>query len=181
MNLDFFGMFDFIEGDSDIYEYTSAEWSKLIEALSGTGVTKDSFVTTANGLSLTVSKGVGFINGRYCYNTSSKTLTLDACSNTLSRIDRIVLQLDVQNRKISLEVVKGSASGTPIVPGLTQANYIYQIPLYQAKITNGSTVTLTDERQLCYTPTEAGRTAAICLDTVNQMVAGTKAVYACYA
>lgn len=150
-NLEFYGMFDYTNGDGDVYEYTSAEWSKLIEAMTSNGVSNGSFSMTSNGLTITVGGGTGFINGRYGYNTNSKTITLTAESASLQRIDRIVLELNVSNRQIGLNVVKGTAASTAAVPALTQTSLVYQIPLYQAKITNGSTVTLTDERQITYT------------------------------
>ena len=112
--LDFYGMFDYTDGDGNVYEYTSAEWSKLIEAMTSNGVSTGSFAMSANGLTITVGGGTAFINGRYGYNNDSTTLTLSAESTSLVRIDRIVLELDVSNRQIELKVLSGTAvsSGT---------------------------------------------------------------------
>ena len=44
--LEFYGMFDYAAGDSDVYEYTSAEWSKFISAITNNGVPTGSFTAT---------------------------------------------------------------------------------------------------------------------------------------
>ena len=98
------------------------------------------FSMSANGLTITVGGGTAFINGRYGYNNDSTTVQLDAETITNQRIDRIVLELDVPNRKIELKVVKGTAASSGAAgTGLTQNENIYQVPLYQALITEGST------------------------------------------
>ncbi len=156
-NLDFYGMFDFAEGDSDIYQYSSAEFAELVKGLAGNGVSQnvgDSFAITANGLELTVGNGNCFINGRFGFNEDSSTITLDAETASLQRIDRVIIQLDTANRKMELLTVKGTAASTATAPDLTQNDLIYQLPLYRALITNGSTVTLTDERTLTYSAAE---------------------------
>jgi len=155
--LDFFGMFDFSTGDTDTYQYTSAEFASLIEGLAGNGVSAnvgDEFATTNSGLELTIGNGTCFIKGRFAYNDSSEVISLDAESASLQRVDRLVLELDTVNRKIGFNVVKGTAAGSAVAPDLTQGALTYQIPLYRALITNGSTVTLTDERELTYSALE---------------------------
>ena len=176
-NLDFYGMFDFSEGDSDIYKYTSSEFSKLIKAITNNGVSNtygSSFITTNSGLNLTIGSGCAFIEGRYGYNDSNTNLTLDAETISLQRIDRIVLELNATNRFIDLKVVKGDAAGIATAPELTQNELIYQLPLYRALITNGSTVTLTDERTLVYSPTEV-------MEKLMRILTGLDNVYAVYA
>jgi len=175
--LEFYGMFDFSEGDTDIYQYTSAEFSKLIKSLTQNGVSTifgSSFETAANGLSLTVGSGSAFIEGRYGYNKAETNLMLDAETASLQRIDRIVLELNTVNRTIELKVIKGTAASVATPPTLTQNELIYQLPLYSALITNGSTVTLTDERTLVYSPTEIN-------EKLQRILNGTDFVYAVYA
>ena len=179
--LEFYGMFDFSEGDGDAYEYTSAEWSKLVEALTSNGVSTGSFAMTNTGLTINVGGGTGFINGRYGYNTKATSLTLDAESTSLQRIDRIVLELDVPNRKMEIKVVKGTPASSAAVPALTQTDSVYQIPLYQAKITSGSTVTLTDERQLSYTPNQVVEQFKQIQKDFADIKAGNTTVHAVYA
>ena len=41
VNLDNFGFFDYVQGEeNDLYEYTSDEYSEIIEGLLGTGILK---------------------------------------------------------------------------------------------------------------------------------------------
>jgi hypothetical protein len=176
-NLQFCGMFDYSTGDSDIYKYTSAEFSKLIKGLTQNGISStfgDSFEITASGLTLTAGSGCVFIEGRYGYNDNDTTIVLDAETVSLQRIDRIVLELNTVNRTIELKVVKGTAAGTATVPELTQNSLTYQLPLYKVLITNGSTTTLTDERTLVYSPTEIN-------EKLERILSGTDLVYAVYA
>lgn len=175
-NLDFFGMFDFSTGDTDTYQYTSQEFSDLIKAITTNGISNEgnSFETTANGLTLTVKSGTCFINGRYGFNENEKQITIEAETNTLQRIDRIVIELNTTNRVIELKVIKGTAAAVATAPELTQNNLLYQLPLYSVLITGGSTTTLTDERRIIYSPTEA-------VEKLNQILNGTEYVYAVYA
>lgn len=175
-NLDFYGMFDYSTGDSDIYQYTSKEFSDLIKALTDNGVSDrgNGFETTANGLTLTVKDGACFIEGRYGFNDENKTVTIEAETASLQRIDRLVLELSTVNRTIELKVIKGTAAATAVAPTLTQTSLTYQIPLYQIKITGGSTTTLTDERTIVYSPTTVN-------EKLDKILNGTELVYAVYA
>ena len=147
--LDYYGMFDFSTGDNDTYEYTSDEFSTLIKGLTGNGVSKNDkneFEATANGLSITIDTGSCFINGRFGNNSSVKTLTLDASGASETRYDKIAIKLDMTARKISLEVIKGTTSA----PTLVNTQAVSYLPLYTAKVSNGSTVVLQDERVYTY-------------------------------
>lgn len=174
--LDFYGMFDFSPGDTDTYQYTSQEFSDLIKAITTNGISNegDSFETVSNGLALTVKSGTCFINGRYGFNNNEKQITLEAETNTLQRIDRIVIELNTTNRIIELKVIKGEPASTATAPQLTQNDLLYQLPLYSVLITGGSTTTLTDERRIVYSPTEA-------IEKLNKILNGTEYVYAVYA
>lgn len=155
--LEFYGMFDYADGDSDVYEYTSAEWSKFIQAITDNGVPTGSFAASANGLQITVGGGTAFIQGRYGYSDNMIFLALQPEAPSLQRIDRIVAELDVRNRVMEIKVVEGEpGSGDSVAPPtLVRTENVYQIPLWQCLIRSGSTVTLTDERLITYTPTEA--------------------------
>lgn len=63
----------------------------------------------------------------------------------------------MRDRVMEIKVVEGEpGSGDSVAPPtLTRSENIYQIPLWQCLIRSGSTVTLTDERLITYTPTEA--------------------------
>ena len=67
-----------------------------------------------------------------------------------------------------------ATAGTATAPALIQNELIYQLPLYRTLITNGSTVALTDERTLTYSPTEINA-------KLQRILTGTDFVYAVYA
>jgi hypothetical protein len=155
INLESYGVFDYSESAGNEYEYTATEFTAILKALSGTGISinvGDAFECTSNGLEITVGSGLCLIKGRYGENTEDTVITLDAESASLQRIDRIVITSDVSNRLLGVEIVKGTASANPVAPTLTQTDLYWQVSCFQAHITNGSTVVLTDERTLIYTP-----------------------------
>lgn len=152
-NCEFYGLFDYTASDGDVYEYTSAEWSQYIKGITGNGISKNAlneFAPTANGLVITIASGEAYIEGRYAYNTTATQFSLTPTSTGQNRYDRIVLELDEENRVIGLNVVAGTAStSTPTKPTLN-AN---QLPICSVLVSNGSTTTLTDERKFTYSAT----------------------------
>ena len=152
MLLDFYGMFDYASGDGDEYKYTSAEFSNLIHALTGDGVSynfgQKFDLDTVSGLDITVLSGAVFIQGRYAYNTTRKTFNATATAAGTTRKDTLAAELDLANRTIELKILEGDSSNFPT---LTQN----QIPLYNLTISNSggtSTISATDDvRSYIYT------------------------------
>ena len=169
MDLDFFGLFDYAEGDTDTYEYSATEFNEIYRAIVTTGVVHnylDEMEVSINGLTVSVAAGGCFINGRYGKIEDAKQLTLDAAST--QRTDTIVLRLDVPNRKLTLEVKQGSTT-------LTQNENIYELALAEITIpANSVETTMVDKRSYYYSPTEA-------VNKLNAILAGTETVYARYA
>ena len=154
LNFDFFGLFDYDEAGGDTYQYTSEEFSSLIQGITGNGISANylnQFQPTANGLTITIKSGAAFINGRWGYNSAAKTITLSPTTSTTKRIDRIVIELDVASRIIGLNTLVGTATtGTPTAPTLNDN----QIAICSVLVANGSTTTLTDERVFTYSAAE---------------------------
>lgn len=171
-DLDFFGVFDYQEGDDNTYEYTSTEFVKMYRAMTANGVVKDEaneMEVSVDGLNVNIATGKAFINGRYGEITTIKNL--EVVSTGSIHIDRVILKLDVTARKITVEVKQGAA--TP--PTLTQNETTYEMSL--AKITvpaSGINTVLTDERTYFYKPTQV-------MEKMNNITNGTEYVYAVYA
>lgn len=150
LNLDFYGMFDYDAAGGETYEYTSEEFSSLIEGVTGNGISANylnEFAPTANGLDISVASGAAFIKGRWGYNSTAKTITLSPTTTTQKRIDRIVIELDVASRAIGLNTLVGTATtGTPTAPVLADN----QLAICSVLVANGSNTTLTDERVFTY-------------------------------
>ena len=150
LNFDFYGMFDYDAAGGETYEYTSEEFSSLIEGVTGNGISANylnEFAPTANGLDISVASGAAFIKGRWGYNSTAKTISLSPTTSTQKRIDRIVIELDVASRIIGLNTLVGTATtGTPTAPTLADN----QLAICSVLVANGSNTTLTDERVFTY-------------------------------
>lgn len=154
LNFDFYGLFDYDATGGETYEYTSEEFSSLIEGITGNGISANylnEFEPTVNGLDITIKSGAAFLNGRWGYNSAAKTISLSPTTSTTKRIDRIVIELDVASRAIGLNTLVGTATtGTPTAPALNDN----QIAVCSVLVANGSKTTLTDERVFTYSAAE---------------------------
>ena len=133
--MEFYGMFDYRTGDDETYEYNSAEFSALIEAITGTGVSfnfGNKFNYSYIGLNVTLQSGAVFIKGRYAYNTQPETVAVEPVSSGSSRIDTICAVLNEANRIIRLEAVKGTSGAAPTLND-------NQVPICNVTVTYGST------------------------------------------
>ena len=154
LNFDFYGLFDYDAAGGETYEYTSEEFSSLIQGITGNGISANylnEFAPTANGLDISIASGAAFVKGRWGYNSAAKTISLSPTTTTTKRIDRIVIQLDVASRVIGLNTLVGTATtGTPTAPVLADN----QLAICSVLVANGSTTTLTDERVFTYSAAE---------------------------
>lgn len=158
-NLDIFGMFDYVAGDNDTYEYTSEEFATFVDGLTDNGVSGkgNKFETTHSGLDLTVDTGIAFINGRWGRNTETKSITVDTESEGYSRIDYLVVEYNKTSRLLGLSIVKGThAASNPAEPTLVQTDNLYQLPLYKLTVVGGAspTLTLADARTILILPSQ---------------------------
>ena len=154
LNFDFYGLFDYDAAGGETYEYTSEEFSSLIEGITGNGISANylnEFAPTANGLDISIASGAAFIKGRWGYNSAAKTISLSPTTSTHKRIDKIVIELDVASRVIGLNTLVGTATtGTPTAPVLADN----QLAICSVLVANGSNTTLTDERVFTYSAAE---------------------------
>lgn len=154
LNLDFYGLFDYDAAGGETYEYTSEEFSSLVEGITGNGISANylnEFAPTANGLDISIASGAAFVKGRWGYNSATKTISLSPTTSTTKRIDRIIIELDVASRVIGLDTLVGTATtGTPTAPVLADN----QLAICSVLVANGSKTTLTDERVFTYSAAE---------------------------
>ena len=133
----------FFDSDGTDNDYISAEFSEYFGALVSNGVFYNSpdvlKVIPGSGMSVVVSSGVAWINGRIYKLTDPKNIPLDP-ANTVARIDRIVLRLDLNSnaRKITSEVIKGTQATPPAAPALTRAGNIYELCLANISVPAGA-------------------------------------------
>lgn len=101
----------------------------------------------AGTMTTNVSAGKALIKGYSYENTTPLTLTHSIPEQTLDRIDRIVLRLDLKNasRFIKVFVKEGVSALEPVPPILQRDQYIYELSLAQVRILkNTSSIVVSD-------------------------------------
>lgn len=122
-----------------------------------------SMAVVQDSMSIQISDGIGWLsnasgdgivfwNDSEQTNGSKLTLTHDVADGVLDRIDRIVVTWETTNYVAlpTISILKGTASGTPVPPALTNNNIQRQISLARVNIPAGtvslSPSMITDER-----------------------------------
>lgn len=100
----------------------------------------DAFLVLAdNGFRLRVRPGFAMIEGAFVYSDTETTITIPAADENLWRYDLVVLRCDYLQRKIVLDVIKGTPSSTPREPELTRNSDAYEIGLAVIEVNKGAT------------------------------------------
>lgn len=92
-----------------------------------------------NDMAVNVQTGSANINGYRYDNDSIKTLIIDNADGVLNRIDNIVIRLDLTNRLITTQVVKGTFANSPTAPDLVRTSTIYDLRIAKISIPAGTT------------------------------------------
>lgn len=96
---------------------------------------------------LSINTGAALVDGKFYENDSSGSVVVPSPAVS-TRIDRIVLRKSWSAQTVRITRIEGVEGGG--VPALTQNDgTTWDIPLYQASITTGGVITLTDERYFC--------------------------------
>lgn len=135
-----FGMFNSINGDR---RYKAEDFAQYFATFIGNGIfvkPSDCLQIRANGdsMSVIVRPGKAWVNGFYLINDEDYNLPLAVGDTTLNRIDRIVIRLDFIQRKMSVEVKKGTLSASPIAPTLKRDADAYELALADVYIAKGA-------------------------------------------
>jgi hypothetical protein len=122
-----------VNGEYD-RKYSANDYTDNLAVIIGNGVlrsTNDDLKVTASGMLVTVGIGRAWINGHYYFNTSAMTLASVPAAVGGSRYDRVVLRLNLNlnDRAISIVYLEGTASNNPVKPALTRNDTIYDICL----------------------------------------------------
>lgn len=154
-----FSFFDPVQLPDNTYdrEYNAQQFTDYFKSLVTTGVMKSegnqlSVSTNGSNMITKIDTGIAYIRGRYYENNSFKDLTHDTESLGVSRIDRVVIRMDLSTdkRHVLAFVKKGVPSTNPVAPLLTQTPNIYEISLAQVRVVGGQTFiaadAVTDER-----------------------------------
>lgn len=132
-----YGFFNDINDDRI---YFSEDFARYFKKYFTNGVFNNELKVTANNdMTVTIESGDANIEGYRYTNTENLVKNIDNADGSLSRIDNIVLRLDLTNRLISTQVVKGSFSVSPIAPDLVRNATIYDLRLAKITIPAGAT------------------------------------------
>lgn len=96
-------------------------------------------VAVDSGMKLQILAGTGNIKGKTILNTTAASITIEAASATLKRIDRVIFRLDENNRLMEFDVLKGTAASSPTAPALTRSGGIYEMCLAEVLVPAGAT------------------------------------------
>lgn len=145
-----YGFFNSATGD--VREYTQDHYADFFKNFFNNGISHVNGnaglkVNAGLGLDVVMEPGYAIINGFFYKNDSALNIPIDAADLNFSRIDRIVLRLDLSNRTIKSFVKKGTATSNPVPPVLQRDGTIYELSLAWVKINaSGTNVTVIDER-----------------------------------
>lgn len=103
----------------------------------------NSFLVNQNtpaGMKVIVEPGKCFIQGAYGLCDEQTEIDIAGAHPTLKRIDTIVARLDVriEARCISIDVLTGTPSSSPVSPTLTQNDEVWEIPLADVLVDEAS-------------------------------------------
>lgn len=122
--------------EDDIREYSAADMADCLSGICPNGVLEGLKVERNNSNQVIVSAGKAIINGYIFCMDEEKNFDIPV-SVDAKRLDRVILQLDVSERKISVIYRTGTSSDAP---ELTQNSEIYEISLAVMGIAAGTAV-----------------------------------------
>lgn len=135
-----FGFFNSVNGDRI---YDAADVARFLKKFFTNGVFNNSLQVSSND-NMTVSVDVGTANIEgYSYELDEKVnLDIEEADSTLSRIDSVILRLDLTNRQIILMLLPGSYATNPSQPSIIRNSTIYDLRLSNISVpANSSRIT----------------------------------------
>ncbi|MEG1256904.1 hypothetical protein [Clostridium sp.] len=136
---EFGGFFNSVNGDR---KYKSEDFANYFKTFIGNGVnpSTDSLrVIKVSNSQIKILPGSACINGYLYLNNTELTKTIPT---GVTKIERMILRLDIANRVMNIVVVEGTATAPP---NLTRNSSVYEVSLAKITIKN-DTVMVEDER-----------------------------------
>lgn len=132
-----YGFFNSVNGDR---VYDASDVARKLKKFFTNGIFNNSLQVKSNdNMSVNISLGDANIEG-YNYEIIDDELTLDIdeADNVLSRIDSVIVRLDLSNRQIYSMVLTGSYATNPTQPSITRTNTIYDLRLANISVPAGT-------------------------------------------
>ena len=133
-----FSFFNDVDGDRVYY---AEDFARHLATYFTNGIFNNGCQVLGNNddMSVNVNVGSANINGYRYDNDAVKTLSIDNADGVLNRIDNIVIRLDLTNRNIITQVIKGTPASSPVAPDLTRTSTIYDLRIAKVSIPAGTT------------------------------------------
>lgn len=158
--------FNSIDGDR---KYNASDFASYFSAILTNGVapqTDNLRVVTDEAFNLKVIKGIGNINGYLYQNDEDKIISIEPQTSGTNRKDLIVLRLDLQNRKIGIEVKKDSNT-------LTREGMIYELCLAEISVkANATEITTKDINDTRFVKDKCGLISSLASINIDKLFDG---------
>lgn len=148
-----------VTGDATLAPYTAgrytSNWKNMFTRVDDEGVISDyqnELEVTGISGAVIVDTGAALVDGYFYTNTAQENVSISTPASN-PRIDRIVLRKDSVAQTVRITLLDGTEAASPTAPSLTQTHGgQFEIPLAQVLITTAGVITVTDERDYCWTP-----------------------------
>ena len=132
--------FSFFNDIDDDRVYFAEDFARHLAKYFTNGIFNNELKVLANNdMTITIQEGDANIEGYRYTNTGDLTKTIDTADGELKRIDNVVIRVDLTNRIISAQIIKGTFSDKPSAPSLVRSSTVYDIKLAEVYIDNGIT------------------------------------------
>ena len=122
-----YGFFNSVNNDR---VYDASDVARFLKKFFTNGVFNNTLQVSSNdNMTVTVSSGNANIEGYGYENDDNLILDIDEADSTLSRIDSVILRLDLSNRQITAMILQGSYASEPSQPSIVRTGSIYDLRL----------------------------------------------------
>lgn len=128
------------EGNPD-RNYLAEDYARFFASFIGNGVfpnpSTNLQVVVNNDMTIVIKQGKAWINGYFYENTDDLILQIEPADGVLSRIDRITLRLDFQEREIRAYIKQGEFASNAVAKELQRDADAYEIALADIEVSKG--------------------------------------------
>ena len=137
-----YGFFNSVNNDR---VYDASDVARFLSKFFTNGIFNNSLAVSSNdNMTVSVATGNANINGYGYENTETLVLDIDEADSELSRIDSVIVRLDLTNRQITAMILQGQYATIPSQPSITRSGNIYDLRLANISIPADATRITTD-------------------------------------
>lgn len=138
-----YGFFNSVNNDR---VYDAADVARFLSKFFTNGIFNNSLAVSSNdNMTVSVAAGQANINGYGYENTEILTLDIDEADSELSRIDSVIVRLDLTNRQITAMVLQGQYATTPSQPSIIRSGNVYDLRLANILVSAGTARITTED------------------------------------